>query len=273
MSAPSRRRARRSREQVGADQDPADAWLLRCATAAKGIGGLCATRQLNGPIAWISWIRWLPRGRSTFAPRSPARARARSSSARRAWSRIRCRSSFRSSPRRAAARCSRTSTATRSSTSRAASAASTSATRTRRRRSGAGADGALLPHGLHDRPLRGLHRARRAADRATPISGPTKAAFFNAGAEAVENAVKFARAYTGRPAVIAFEGGFHGRTLLSLSLTSKTHPYKAGLGPFAPEIYRAPFPHDYRGPTRTPRSRRSSGCSSPTCAPSRSRRS
>jgi 4-aminobutyrate aminotransferase / (S)-3-amino-2-methylpropionate transaminase / 5-aminovalerate transaminase len=81
-----------------------------------------------------------------------------------------------------------------------------------------------------------------------PITGPTKAAFFNAGTEAVENAIKFARSYTGRPAVIAFEGGFHGRTLLSLSLTSKTHPYKAGLGPFAPEVYRVPFAHDYRGP-------------------------
>jgi 4-aminobutyrate aminotransferase / (S)-3-amino-2-methylpropionate transaminase / 5-aminovalerate transaminase len=82
----------------------------------------------------------------------------------------------------------------------------------------------------------------------TPISGHVKAAFFNAGTEAVENAVKFARCYTGRPAVIAFEGAFHGRTLLSLSLTSKTHPYKAGLGPFAPEIYRVPFPNEYRGP-------------------------
>ena len=81
-----------------------------------------------------------------------------------------------------------------------------------------------------------------------PISGPVKAAFFNAGTEAVENAVKFARSYTKRPAVIAFEGGFHGRTLLSLSLTSKTHPYKAGLGPFSPEIYRVPFAQDYRGP-------------------------
>src|SRR5215203_7452596 len=81
----------------------------------------------------------------------------------------------------------------------------------------------------------------------TPVRQPAKAAFFNAGTEAVENAIKFARAYTGRPAVIAFEGGFHGRTLLSLSLTSKTHPYKAGLGPFAPEIYRVPFPHEYRG--------------------------
>ncbi len=82
----------------------------------------------------------------------------------------------------------------------------------------------------------------------TPISGPTKAAFFNAGTEAVENAIKFARSYTKRPAVIAFEGGFHGRTLLSLSLTSKVHPYKAGLGPFAPEVYRVPFPNDFRGP-------------------------
>jgi 4-aminobutyrate aminotransferase/(S)-3-amino-2-methylpropionate transaminase len=74
-----------------------------------------------------------------------------------------------------------------------------------------------------------------------PISGELRAGFFNAGAEAVENAVKFARAHTKRPAVIAFEGGFHGRTLLALSLTSKTHPYKAGLGPFAPETYRVPF--------------------------------
>jgi 4-aminobutyrate aminotransferase/(S)-3-amino-2-methylpropionate transaminase len=82
-----------------------------------------------------------------------------------------------------------------------------------------------------------------------PFSGPAKAAFFNAGTEAIENAAKFARAYTGRPALICFEGGFHGRTLLSLTLTSKTHPYKAGLGPFAPEVYRVPFPNEYRGIT------------------------
>ena len=74
-----------------------------------------------------------------------------------------------------------------------------------------------------------------------PIGGDLRAAFFNSGAEAVENAVKFARSYTRRPAVIAFDGGFHGRTLLALSLTSKTHPYKAGLGPFAPEVYRVRF--------------------------------
>jgi 4-aminobutyrate aminotransferase / (S)-3-amino-2-methylpropionate transaminase / 5-aminovalerate transaminase len=84
---------------------------------------------------------------------------------------------------------------------------------------------------------------------AAPFNGPAKAAFFNAGTEAVENSIKFARAYTKRPAVIAFEGGFHGRTLLSMSLTSKTHPYKAGLGPFSPEVYRMPFAQDYRGPS------------------------
>jgi len=77
--------------------------------------------------------------------------------------------------------------------------------------------------------------------RLAPLGGPAKAAFFNAGTEAVENAVKFARAYTGRSAVISFEGAFHGRTYLSLALTSKTRPYKEGLGPFAPEVYRVPF--------------------------------
>ena len=82
-----------------------------------------------------------------------------------------------------------------------------------------------------------------------PFSGPTRAAFFNSGAEAVENAVKIARLVTGRPAVVAFEAGFHGRTLLALTMTSKVHPYKTGMGPFAPEVYRAPFPNAYRGPS------------------------
>jgi 4-aminobutyrate aminotransferase/(S)-3-amino-2-methylpropionate transaminase len=82
--------------------------------------------------------------------------------------------------------------------------------------------------------------AERLLERA-PLDRPAKAAFFNAGTEAVENAVKFARAFTGRSAVIGFEGAFHGRTYLSLALTSKTHPYKHGLGPFAPEVYRVPF--------------------------------
>ena len=81
-----------------------------------------------------------------------------------------------------------------------------------------------------------------------PFSGPAKAAFFNAGTEAVENSIKFARSYTKRPAVIVFEGAFHGRTMLAMTMTSKTHPYKAGLGPFAPEVLRVPYPHSYRGP-------------------------
>ena len=81
-----------------------------------------------------------------------------------------------------------------------------------------------------------------------PISGATRGAFFSAGAEAVENAVKVARLHTRRHAVIAFDGAFHGRTLLALTMTSRTHPYKEGLGPFAPEVYRAPYPNAYRGP-------------------------
>jgi len=81
-----------------------------------------------------------------------------------------------------------------------------------------------------------------------PISGETRGAFFNAGAEAVENAVKLSRLYTKRQGVIAFDGAFHGRTWMALTLTSKTHPYKKGLGPFAPEVYRAAYPNGYRGP-------------------------
>ncbi|MEX0754401.1 MAG: aspartate aminotransferase family protein [Actinomycetota bacterium] len=76
--------------------------------------------------------------------------------------------------------------------------------------------------------------------------GQRKVALFNSGAEAVENAVKFARAATGRPAILCFEGGFHGRTLMTMTLTSRHHPYKAGFGPFAPEVYRLPFPYPYR---------------------------
>ena len=98
-------------------------------------------------------------------------------------------------------------------------------------------------------PYEGYVRLAERLIASAPISGAAKAAFFNAGTEAIENAIKFARAYTKRPAVIAFEGGFHGRTLLSLTMTSKTHPYKAGLGPFAPEVYRLPFAQDYRGPS------------------------
>ena len=81
-----------------------------------------------------------------------------------------------------------------------------------------------------------------------PIEGETRAALFNSGAEAVENAVKIARRATGRPAVLAFDPGFHGRTLLALTLTSKTTPYRDGFGPFAPEVYRFPIPDLLRRP-------------------------
>ena len=79
-----------------------------------------------------------------------------------------------------------------------------------------------------------------------PGEVPKKAAFFNSGAEAVENAVKFAKADTGRGALVAFENGFHGRTLLTMTLTHKARPYKAGFGPFAPDVYRLPYPNQYR---------------------------
>lgn len=80
------------------------------------------------------------------------------------------------------------------------------------------------------------------------LGGGRKAAFFNSGAEAVENAVKIARAATGRSAVVCFDGAFHGRTLLAMSLTSKHTPYKTGFGPFAPEVYRVPYAYPYRSP-------------------------
>lgn len=80
-----------------------------------------------------------------------------------------------------------------------------------------------------------------------PISGPAKTAFFTTGAEAVENAVKIARAHTGRPGVIAFSGGFHGRTLMGMALTGKVAPYKAGFGPFPAEVYHVPFPSAAQG--------------------------
>ena len=86
----------------------------------------------------------------------------------------------------------------------------------------------------------------RRLNELTPGSFPKKTMFANSGAEAVENAVKIARHATGRPAVIAFEDAFHGRTLLTMSLTSKMKPYKFGFGPYAPEIYRMPYAYCYR---------------------------
>ena len=81
-----------------------------------------------------------------------------------------------------------------------------------------------------------------------PEAGPCKTFLANSGAEAVENAVKFARAATGRQAVVAFEHGYHGRTYMAMALTAKAHPYKSGFAPFPAEVYRAAYPDFYRWP-------------------------
>ena len=91
-----------------------------------------------------------------------------------------------------------------------------------------------------------LRLAQRLCD-VVPIAGAKKAIFFSTGAEAIENAVKIARAATGRPGVISFRGGFHGRTLLALTLTGSVQPYKQDFGPYAAEVYQSPYPYSYRG--------------------------
>jgi 4-aminobutyrate aminotransferase len=88
---------------------------------------------------------------------------------------------------------------------------------------------------------------RRLAEHSRCAGERQKSLLVNSGAEAVENAVKIARAATGRPAVVVFENGFHGRTLLTMAMTSKVRPYKAGFGPFPGEVYRAAAPYPYRG--------------------------
>ena len=95
-------------------------------------------------------------------------------------------------------------------------------------------------------PYEGYIRLAERMNEVTPGKFPKKTFFVNSGAEAVENAVKIARAYTKRPAIIAFEDAFHGRTMMTLALTSKTHPYKAGFAPFPGEVYRIPFAYCYR---------------------------
>ena len=113
---------------------------------------------------------------------------------------------------------------------------------------------------IHDQVDRYLHQCfmvgmyepyvevcRRLAELSPCRGGDQKSLLLNSGAEAVENAVKIARAATGRPAVVVFDRAFHGRTLLTMSMTSKVVPYKRGFGPFAPEVYRAPAPYPYRG--------------------------
>lgn len=86
----------------------------------------------------------------------------------------------------------------------------------------------------------------RRLNELTPGDGPKKTALFNSGAEAVENAVKIARRYTKKTGIVALENAFHGRTLMTMTLTSKVRPYKYGFGPFAPEVYKIPSPYCYR---------------------------
>ena len=114
--------------------------------------------------------------------------------------------------------------------------------------------------GLHAQVDRYLHQCfmvgmyepyvevcRRLAELSPCRGDDQKSVLLNSGAEAVENAVKIARVATGRPAVIVFDNAFHGRTLLSMTMTSKVVPYKKGFGPFAPEVYRTPAPYVFRG--------------------------
>src|SRR5690348_2439802 len=95
-------------------------------------------------------------------------------------------------------------------------------------------------------PYESYVRLAERMNEVTPGDFPKKTLFVNSGAEAVENAVKIARAYTKRPGIIAFEDAFHGRTMMTLALTSKTHPYKAGFQPFPGEVYRIPYAYCYR---------------------------
>jgi len=95
-------------------------------------------------------------------------------------------------------------------------------------------------------PYESYIRLAERLNQLTPGNFPKKTLLVNTGAEAIENAVKIARSHTGRPGVIAFEDAFHGRTMLALSLTSKTHPYKAGFEPFPGDVYRIPFAYCYR---------------------------
>jgi len=95
-------------------------------------------------------------------------------------------------------------------------------------------------------PYEGYIRLAERMNDVTPGKFPKKTLFVNSGAEAIENVVKIVRAYTKRPAIIAFEDAFHGRTMMTLALTSKTHPYKAGFAPFPGDVYRIPFAYCYR---------------------------
>ncbi|GAB5900949.1 4-aminobutyrate--2-oxoglutarate transaminase [Mycolicibacterium mageritense] len=95
-------------------------------------------------------------------------------------------------------------------------------------------------------PYEGYVAVCEQLNRLTPVAGEKRSALFNSGSEAVENAIKIARSYTHKPAVVAFDHAYHGRTNLTMALTAKVMPYKHGFGPFAPEIYRAPLSYPFR---------------------------
>lgn len=95
-------------------------------------------------------------------------------------------------------------------------------------------------------PYEGYIAVAEQLNRLTPGTGDKRSALFNSGSEAVENAVKIARSFTRKTAVVAFDHAYHGRTNLTMALTAKSMPYKSGFGPFAPEIYRAPLSYPYR---------------------------
>ena len=95
-------------------------------------------------------------------------------------------------------------------------------------------------------PYESYVRLAERMNELTPGKFPKKTLFVNSGAEAIENAVKIARAHTGRSGIIAFEDAFHGRTMMTLALTSKTHPYKTGFAPFPGDVYRIPYAYCYR---------------------------
>lgn len=98
-------------------------------------------------------------------------------------------------------------------------------------------------------PYEGYVEVCEALNRLTPGDHEKRTALFNTGSEALENAVKYARAATGRPAVVVFDHAFHGRTLMTMTMTAKNQPYKASFGPFAPEVYRVPMAYPYRWPS------------------------
>ncbi|EOM74829.1 4-aminobutyrate aminotransferase [Rhodococcus rhodnii LMG 5362] len=98
-------------------------------------------------------------------------------------------------------------------------------------------------------PYEGYVAVAEELNALTPGDHEKRTALFNTGSEAVENAIKYARAFTGRSAVVTFDHAFHGRTLMTMTMTAKNRPYKHAFGPFAPEVYRAPMPYPYRWPS------------------------